>query len=115
DGTLDDPAKRDAIEGALGSGSELDHVSSVSDPLDPKGGAISEDGRTAFATVVYDVQQTDLEKEDGEALESAAEEAERDGVTVEARGELIDLAAEQDAPVGELIGVAIAIVLLTLL
>ena len=34
---------------------------------------------------------------------------------VEARGILIDLASEQEAPVGELIGVAIAIVLLTLL
>ena len=34
---------------------------------------------------------------------------------VEARGYLIDLASEQDAPVGELIGVLIAIVLLTLL
>jgi RND superfamily putative drug exporter len=36
-------------------------------------------------------------------------------VQVEARGVLIDLASEQEAPVGELIGVAVAIVLLLLL
>jgi RND superfamily putative drug exporter len=113
-GTLEEPGKRRAIEGALAEVEGLDHVSSVSDPLAGKG-AISEDGRTAFATVVYDVQQVDLDKEDGEALIDAAETGERDGVVVEARGELVDLAAEQDAPVGELIGVAIAIVLLTLL
>ena len=46
---------------------------------------------------------------------TAAETAERDGVEVAARGILIDLASEQDAPVGELIGVGIAIILLTLL
>ena len=53
-------------------------------------------------------------KEDGEALIAAGETAEP-AVEVEERGYLIDLASEQDAPVGELIGVLIAIVLLTLL
>ena len=46
---------------------------------------------------------------------TAAETAERGGVDVAARGILIDLASEQEAPVGELIGVGIAIILLTLL
>ena len=45
----------------------------------------------------------------------AAETAEGNGVSVAERGILIDLASEQTAPVGELIGVAIAIILLTLL
>src|SRR5918997_1415486 len=45
----------------------------------------------------------------------AAETAERGGVEVAARGILIDLASEQEAPVGELIGVGIAVLLLTLL
>ena len=46
---------------------------------------------------------------------AAAETAEGGGVDVEMRGILIDVASEQEAPVGELIGIAIAIVLLTLL
>src|ERR687897_587288 len=49
------------------------------------------------------------------AIEGAARTAESGGVDVSARGILIDLASEQDAPVGELIGVGIAIILLTLL
>ena len=53
-------------------------------------------------------------KADGEALIAAGETAEPE-VQVEARGILVDLAAEQDAPIGELVGVLIAIVLLTLL
>ena len=53
----------------------------------------------------------EIEKEDGEALIAAGETAEPE-VQVEARGYLIDLASEQEAPVGELVGVLIAIVLL---
>ena len=49
------------------------------------------------------------------ALLKAADTAERGGVEVSARGILIDLASEQDAPIGELIGVGVAIILLTLL
>ena len=119
DGTLDEAARKERIESALGAIGELEHVSAVSDPFaeDAQSGdaAISPDGRTAYATVVYDVQQTELEKADGEKLEETAAQAEGDGVRVEARGELVDLAAQQDAPVGELVGVAIAIILLTLL
>ena len=73
------------------------------------------DRRLAAVDVRYDVEPQDLEKVDGERLLAAAETAERDGVDVAARGVLIDLASEQDAPVGELIGVGIAIILLTLL
>lgn len=63
----------------------------------------------------YDLDFSDAEKEDGEALLEAARTAEADGVDVAARGVLIDLASEQSVPVGELIGVALAILLLTLL
>jgi hypothetical protein len=44
-----------------------------------------------------------------------AAETAQPAVQVEARGALIDLAAGQDAPVGELVGVLIAVVLLTVL
>ena len=119
DGTLMEPERQDRIEAALAAVAELDHVASVADPFakGPEQGdaAISEDGRTAYATVVYDVQQTELEKADGEKLEETADEAEGDGVGVETRGELTDLAAQQEAPVGEIVGIAIAVLLLTLL
>jgi RND superfamily putative drug exporter len=111
-GTLED--HQPAIEAALAEVGELEGVDNVGDPF-AEGAQISQDGRIAAVDVRYTTDPADLEKEDGEALIEAAETAEGDGVQVESRGILIDLASEQEAPVGELIGVAIAIVLLTLL
>ena len=114
-GKLTDPEPRQAIEAALDKVGSLDHVTSVTDPLVADAGSLSEDGRTAFATVQYDIQPTELEKEQGEALEEAARGAEDGGARVELRGQPIDVAAESEVPVGELAGIAIAIVLLTVL
>ena len=114
DGSITDPQNRQAVDSALGEVAKLPHVETVENPFGPDG-RVSQDGRIAAADVRYDVEATDLDKEDGEKLEDAARTAEQDGVDVAARGVLIDLASEQDAPVGELIGVAVAIVLLTIL
>jgi RND superfamily putative drug exporter len=113
-GAITDAGPRQAVEGALERVRELRGVEQVADPFGP-GGAISPDGRVAAVDVRYGVEPQDLEKVDGERLEAAARTAEAGGVDVAARGILIDLASEQEAPVGELIGVGIAIVLLTLL
>ena len=112
DGTLED--HRPAIESALDEVRGIEGVDNVADPF-AEDAQVSEDGRIAAVDVRYTTDPADLEKEDGEELIAAAETAQGDGVQVEERGILIDLASEQEAPVGELIGVAIAIVLLTLL
>jgi RND superfamily putative drug exporter len=113
-GTLSDPEQRAAVERALNEIRDLPNVETVDDPF-AEGGRMSEDGRIAAVDVRYDLEPQDLDKEDGEALLSAADAGETDGVNVEARGILIDLAAEQTFPVGELVGVAIALILLTVL
>jgi RND superfamily putative drug exporter len=113
-GQLSDPSNREAIEGSLDEIRALPHVETVDDPF-AEGGRVSEDGRIAAVDVRYALEPEDLEKSDGEALEEAARTAEQGGVNVSARGILIDLASEQSLPVGELVGVAIAIILLTLL
>jgi RND superfamily putative drug exporter len=113
EGRLSDPGPRAAIGDALAQVRELEGVELVTDPFEA-GGQVSEDGRLAAVDVRYSTDPAQIEKEDGEALIEAGETAEPE-VQVEARGYLIDLASEQDAPVGELIGVLIAIVLLTLL
>lgn len=112
-GKLDTPQNRQSIAAALKKVEGLDHVTSASNPF--TGGTVSKDGRIGFSTVQYDVQQVDLEKEDGEKLEDAARTAEGSGREVQLRGEVVDLASEQDAPVGELVGIAIAMILLTML
>ena len=113
DGKVTDSGNQQAIEGALDKVQGLDGVVQVADPF-AEGGAVSEDGTLAAVDVRYDHEPGELKKADGEALLAAAETAEPE-VEVNARGVLIDLASEQEAPVGELIGVGIAIILLTLL
>ena len=111
-GTLEE--HRPAIEQALGKVRALEGVDSVADPF-AEDAQRSRDGRLAAVDVRYTTDPADLEKADGEALLAAADSAEGDGLDVNARGILVDLASEQEAPVGELIGVGIAIILLTLL
>ena len=113
EGKVSDPGPKAAIEGALAEVRDLDGVELAASPF-LSGGQVSEDGRLAAVDVRYAMEPGEVEKEDGEALIAAGETAEPE-VQVEARGILIDLASEQEAPVGELIGVLIAIVLLTLL
>jgi putative drug exporter of the RND superfamily len=113
-GKISDPGPRAAVTGALDKVRTLKGVQTVDNPF-AKGGTLSRDGRLASVTVRYSTEPQDLKKPDGEALVKAAESGERSGVSVAERGVLIDLASEQSAPVGELIGVGIAIILLTLL
>src|SRR5918992_2739833 len=107
DGQISDAGNREAIEGALDRVRDLPGVVQVADPF-AEGGTVSEDRRLAAVDVRYDREPGELEKDDGEDLLAAAETAGRGGGEVNARGVLIDLASEQEAPVGEMIGVAIA-------
>src|SRR5687768_1535543 len=107
-GKVSDAGPKAAITGALEKVRGLDGVEEVADPF-ARGGTLSRDGSLAAVTVRYSPEPQDLDKADGEALLEAADTAEKDGVEVSARGILIDLASEQEAPVGELIGVGVAI------
>ncbi|MGA7396197.1 MAG: MMPL family transporter, partial [Solirubrobacterales bacterium] len=117
-GTLTEPARKQAIKEALDEIRQLPDVVSAGNPFNAKQPSLSADDRIATSEVYYspDLEFGDVTKEQGAALEEAAMTAEdADGVSVSMRGIVVDLAAEQEAPVGELIGIAIAIVLLTLL
>src|SRR5215212_10059146 len=116
DGTISDPGPKAAIEGALDKVTALPDIASVADPYG-KGATVSQDDKLAQVDVRYTKEQQDFEKSDGQALIDAAETAENgdSGVQVEERGVLIDLASEQSFPVGELVGIAIAFILLTIL
>src|SRR3954471_2880478 len=113
DGKVTDPAPRAAIDRALAKVRALNGVALAASPFQA-GGQLSRDGRLASVDVRYSTGTADIKDADGEALIAAAESA-QPTVQVEERGYLIDLATEQDAPVGELVGVLIAVVLLTLL
>ncbi|QFQ98033.1 MMPL family transporter [Streptomyces phaeolivaceus] len=90
----------------LGDGSE---VVSVSDPFTTR--AVSEDGTIAYASVTYKVPGMELKDSSTQALETAAHKAQEAGLTVELGGDALQ-AEPETAVVGEIIGLAIAAVVL---
>src|SRR3954471_20358834 len=114
EGKITDPEPKAAIQTALAKVKTLKGVVDVGDPF-AKDGNISPDGRLASVDVRYSTDPSAIKKPDGQALIAAGELAEKGGVQFSARGMLIDVGSEQDAPVGELIGIFIAIFLLAFL
>ncbi|WP_114254275.1 MMPL family transporter [Streptomyces sp. Go-475] len=100
---------KQAIEQAVGDLGDGTQVASAVDPFRAK--TISQDGRTAFATVTYKVGANDLTDASRTHLEHALDQARDSGLTVEAGGTAL---AEEGGPGGtaEVIGVAIAAVVL---
>ena len=115
EGKLTEPARQKAIEDALAEIKQQPDVLSVSDPFAQQNAGVSQNGQIASSDVRWDLDFGDVTKKQGEELEEAANTAEKDGVEVSMRGIVVDLASEQEAPVGELIGIVIAIILLTFL
>ena len=113
DGTLRDGDRPAAIAEAVRTIAAQPHVTAAPDPL-AVDGQVSPDGRIAFTTVQYDQPAMDLGKAPGEALETASAITERAGIETDRNGQIVDQAEQTEAPVGELIGLAVAIIVLTL-
>ncbi|MEE1759616.1 MMPL family transporter [Streptomyces sp. SP18BB07] len=92
----------------LGDGSE---VVSVSDPFTTR--AVSRDGTIAYASVTYKVPAMELKDSSREALETTAHKAQDAGLTVEMGGDALQ-AEPETAVAGEIIGLAIAAVVLVI-
>ena len=113
-GTLRDPAHKAAIERTIKEISAQPHVTAAPDPFAKGGGQLSEDARIAYVPVQYDGTAPVLGKAPGERLAEASQVGERAGLQVSRNGAIVDQAEQSTAPVGELIGVAVAMILLTL-
>ncbi|MGW7209935.1 MMPL family transporter [Streptomyces sp. NPDC054837] len=100
-----------AVEDTLGSLDGGDQVASTTDPYET--GAVSEDGTIAYSTVTYTAEAVDLTGATKSALENAASQARDAGLTVEIGGSALD-AEEELGGTTELIGVAVAAVVLVL-
>ncbi|PJE94402.1 hypothetical protein CUT44_29660 [Streptomyces carminius] len=100
---------RRAVEEAVADLADGAQVASAVDPFQAK--AVSENGTTAYATVDYEVAVQDLTDEGRAQLEQALHAARDSGLTVEAGGTAME---ENEAAGGtaELIGVAVAAVVL---
>ncbi|MEU1558661.1 MMPL family transporter [Streptomyces scabiei] len=108
---MTDAANKAAVEktvAELGDGSE---VVSVSDPFTTR--AVSADGTIAYASVTYEVPAMELKDSSKEALETTAHKAQAAGLTVEMGGDALQPEPET-AATGELIGLALAAVVLVI-
>ena len=114
-GALRDGDRPAAIAETVAEIASQPNVTSVADPLaDEVEGQVSKDGQIAFVKVQYDQLASELGPEAGQRLETAAAPAEEAGVEVSRRGQVVDLAEQRTFPISELIGIAVAILLLTL-
>jgi putative drug exporter of the RND superfamily len=111
DGGLDRPGAKREIGAALSEIGRQPHVVSVDDPFKTPD-RVSDDGHVAYATVGYDQTATALDAAARERLDDATAALPRSGVDVAMSGEPIDGAATGGFPVGEVIGLTIAVLLL---
>ncbi|ROP50819.1 MMPL family transporter [Streptomyces sp. PanSC9] len=75
---------------------------------------ISEDGRTAYATVTFAQQAEDIGTSEARSVMRVAEAAERDGLQVELGGSAVEVTESPRGHTAEVVGVAVAAVVLLL-
>jgi RND superfamily putative drug exporter len=97
------------VESVLVAVADQSDVASVS-PLQ-----YSPDGATGFATVLYDEVAADLSQGHLERLEEAVAPLGGAGVEASMRGPVVDRWRDRPVPIGELVGVLAALVLVTVL
>ncbi|MDK0522425.1 MMPL family transporter [Streptomyces sp. ML-6] len=94
---------------------ELPGVGSVTGPYGAAGaGQISEDGRTAYATVTFDRQVDDIPVAQAQALVDTARAAAGEDLRVEVGGSAVALTEAPSVHLGEAVGVVVAAVVLFL-
>ncbi len=102
---------RAAVTGFVADIADAPQVAGAADPFDG-GRGVSEDGTTAYATVSYEVPEDEVSGAARTALDRAIDEARDTGLTVEAGGSALE--SEVSAGLGEVIGIAVAAVVLLL-
>ncbi|MGW1009070.1 MMPL family transporter [Streptomyces termitum] len=112
--------RADAVQERIGPALEkvagLPGVAAVTSPYGDRAapGQVSEDGRTAYATVTFREQADDIPVEQARALVDTAKAAQTDGLRVELGGSAVALTEAPGAHLSEAIGVAVAAVVLFL-
>ncbi|QKW52346.1 MMPL family transporter [Streptomyces buecherae] len=100
---------RKAVEDAVGSLGDGPQVADVEDPFASE--AVSEDGATAYATVTYKVEPSEVTDASRTAVDKAADHARATGLTVETGGSAMDSGGGPGGT-AEIVGLAAAAVVL---
>jgi len=110
------PATKRRMEGVFAEIAKQPHVSEVASPYAGDGaGAVSEDGRIAYATVQFDQISDKLDKPEVERIISLSQDASGDGLQVEIGGQPVEeVRNESEGDISFLIGLGAAVVILLL-
>ncbi|KUO17868.1 MMPL family transporter [Streptomyces dysideae] len=114
-GTVRAPDVEQTMTRTLDEIADLPGVAAVTGPYDEQGAdRVSADGHTAYATVTFDDSAENIDQGEARAVVSAAKAAETDGLQVELGGSAIALTEPQGGHLAEVVGVAVAVVVLFL-
>ncbi|MFJ5877847.1 MMPL family transporter [Streptomyces sp. NPDC093088] len=113
-GSVRADAVQERMTGVLREVAELPGVAAVTSPYGDAAGRISEDGRTAYATVTFAEQADDVPESQAKALVDTAKGAATDDLRVELGGTVVALTEAPGGHVAEVVGVAVAAVVLFL-
>ncbi|MGJ7420376.1 MMPL family transporter [Streptomyces cinereoruber] len=113
-GSVRADAVQERMTGVLREVAELPGVAAVASPYGDAAGRISEDGRTAYATVTFAEQADDVPESQAKALVDTAKGAATDDLQVELGGTVVALTEAPGGHVAEVVGVAVAAVVLFL-
>jgi len=111
DGGMGNPSVKPRVLELLAAITKLPDVVAVRSPYDGPN-AVSADGTTAFITVEYGVQAFDIDQSSVNALLDLRQEYSRDGLQVEAGGQVVRVAEREPPGSTELFGLAAAVVIL---
>ncbi|MEV7675963.1 MMPL family transporter [Streptomyces sp. NPDC088752] len=113
-GSVRADAVQERMTGVLREVAGLPGVAAVTSPYGETAGRISEDGRTAYATVTFAAQADDVPEGQAKAVVDTARAAATDGLQVELGGTAVALTEAPGGHVAEVVGVAVAAVVLFL-
>jgi putative drug exporter of the RND superfamily len=113
---VESPAVQKKMEGVFKSVEGEPHVTEVASPYGKGGGAgaISKDGKIAYATIQYDVQGNKLDDASTKKIVKTAQGADGEGLEVQLGGQPIEEAKEENEGASEGIGLLAAIIILLL-
>ncbi|MGW9438558.1 MMPL family transporter [Streptomyces sp. NPDC055607] len=113
-GSVRADAVQERMTGVLREVAGLPGVAAVTSPYGETAERISEDGRTAYATVTFAAQADDVPEGQAKAVVDTARAAATDGLQVELGGTAVALTEAPGGHVAEVVGVAVAAVVLFL-
>ncbi|MET9132990.1 MMPL family transporter [Streptomyces antibioticus] len=114
-GTVRAAAVEQTMTRTLDRIAELPGVAAVTGPYDDGGAArISADGHTAYATVTFEDRAEDIDPGEAQKVVDTAKAAESDDLQVELGGSAIALTESSGGHLAEIVGVAVAAVVLFL-